>query len=51
MQDELVRLQAEQSRTIVFVSHDLDEAMRIGDRSASCRTAMSSRSVRRTRSS
>lgn len=32
MQDELVRLQSEQSRTIVFVSHDLDEAMRIGDR-------------------
>jgi glycine betaine/proline transport system ATP-binding protein len=32
MQDELVRLQGEQSRTIVFVSHDLDEAMRIGDR-------------------
>jgi glycine betaine/proline transport system ATP-binding protein len=34
MQDELLRLQAEQSRTIVFVSHDLDEAMRIGDRIA-----------------
>ncbi|MGH6860531.1 MAG: glycine betaine/L-proline ABC transporter ATP-binding protein ProV [Phyllobacterium sp.] len=32
MQDELVRLQAKHSRTIVFVSHDLDEAMRIGDR-------------------
>jgi glycine betaine/proline transport system ATP-binding protein len=32
MQDELVRLQAQHSRTIVFVSHDLDEAMRIGDR-------------------
>ncbi len=32
MQDELVRLQAEHSRTIIFVSHDLDEAMRIGDR-------------------
>lgn len=32
MQDELMRLQAEQSRTVVFVSHDLDEAMRIGDR-------------------
>ncbi len=32
MQDELVRIQAEHSRTIVFVSHDLDEAMRIGDR-------------------
>jgi glycine betaine/proline transport system ATP-binding protein len=34
MQDELLRLQAEHSRTIVFVSHDLDEAMRIGDRIA-----------------
>lgn len=32
MQDELVRLQGQHSRTIVFVSHDLDEAMRIGDR-------------------
>lgn len=34
MQDELLRLQSEQSRTIIFVSHDLDEAMRIGDRIA-----------------
>lgn len=32
MQDELMRLQAENSRTVIFVSHDLDEAMRIGDR-------------------
>lgn len=32
MQDELIRLQAGSSRTIIFVSHDLDEAMRIGDR-------------------
>ena len=32
MQDELIRLQAEHSRTVIFVSHDLDEAMRIGDR-------------------
>jgi len=32
MQDELMRLQAEHSRTVIFVSHDLDEAMRIGDR-------------------
>ncbi|MCX2696871.1 MULTISPECIES: glycine betaine/L-proline ABC transporter ATP-binding protein ProV [Ochrobactrum] len=32
MQDELKRLQAENSRTIIFVSHDIDEAMRIGDR-------------------
>ena len=34
MQDELLRLQGEQERTIVFISHDLDEAMRIGDRIA-----------------
>jgi len=34
MQDELLRLQAEHSRTIVFISHDLDEAMRLGDRIA-----------------
>ncbi len=34
MQSELLRLQQEQRRTIVFVSHDLDEAMRIGDRIA-----------------
>lgn len=32
MQDELMRLQSEHSRTVIFVSHDLDEAMRIGDR-------------------
>lgn len=32
MQDVLIRLQQEQKRTIVFVSHDLDEALRIGDR-------------------
>lgn len=34
MQDELVKLQAKHQRTIVFISHDLDEAMRIGDRIA-----------------
>ncbi|WP_285906549.1 glycine betaine/L-proline ABC transporter ATP-binding protein ProV [Pseudodesulfovibrio pelocollis] len=34
MQDELVKLQEEQKRTIVFISHDLDEALRIGDRIA-----------------
>lgn len=34
MQDELIRLQAEDKRTIVFISHDLDEAVRIGDRIA-----------------
>lgn len=34
MQDELVRLQEQAARTIVFISHDLDEAIRIGDRIA-----------------
>jgi len=34
MQDELLRLQQEAERTVVFISHDLDEAMRIGDRIA-----------------
>lgn len=34
MQDELVKLQDKHQRTIVFISHDLDEAMRIGDRIA-----------------
>jgi len=34
MQDELLKLQSEQERTIVFISHDLDEAMKLGDRIA-----------------
>ena len=34
MQGELIRLQREQNRTIIFISHDLDEAIRIGDRIA-----------------
>ena len=34
MQSELLRLQKVKRRTIVFISHDLDEAMRIGDRIA-----------------
>ena len=34
MQDQLLDLQEKQQRTIVFISHDLDEAMRIGDRIA-----------------
>lgn len=31
MQDELIRIQRELGRTIIFITHDLDEAMRIGD--------------------
>ncbi|MGM0643744.1 MAG: glycine betaine/L-proline ABC transporter ATP-binding protein ProV [Thermodesulfobacteriota bacterium] len=34
MQDELLSLQENTSRSVVFISHDLDEAMRIGDRIA-----------------
>jgi glycine betaine/proline transport system ATP-binding protein len=34
MQDLLLHLQSEQRRTIVFVSHDLEEAFHIGDRIA-----------------
>ena len=34
MQDELLRLQREDARTIVFISHDAEEAMRIADRIA-----------------
>jgi glycine betaine/proline transport system ATP-binding protein len=34
MQDELIKLQEKDQRTIVFISHDLDEALRIGDRIA-----------------
>ncbi len=34
MQDQLIRLQTELHRTIVFITHDLDEALRLGDRIA-----------------
>ncbi|NCD34128.1 MAG: glycine betaine/L-proline ABC transporter ATP-binding protein [Spartobacteria bacterium] len=34
MQDELLGLQARMHKTIVFITHDLDEALKIGDRIA-----------------
>ena len=34
MQDELLKIQSELGKTIVFVTHDLDEALKIGDRIA-----------------
>ena len=34
MQDQLLELQSELKRTIVFITHDLNEAMRLGDRIA-----------------
>ncbi|MGW7422447.1 ABC transporter ATP-binding protein [Streptomyces sp. NPDC054813] len=38
LQDELLRLQKELNKTIVFVTHDIDEAVRLGDRIAVFRT-------------
>jgi osmoprotectant transport system ATP-binding protein len=32
LQEELLRLQGELSKTIVFVTHDIDEAVKLGDR-------------------
>lgn len=34
LQDELLELQAKMHRTIVFITHDLDEALKLGDRIA-----------------
>lgn len=34
MQDELISIQAKLNKTIIFVTHDLDEALKIGDRIA-----------------
>ncbi|HRP46091.1 MAG TPA: glycine betaine/L-proline ABC transporter ATP-binding protein [Trueperaceae bacterium] len=34
MQDELMRIQRDLRKTIVFITHDLDEALRLGDRVA-----------------
>ncbi|HJQ48179.1 MAG TPA: ATP-binding cassette domain-containing protein [Amycolatopsis sp.] len=34
LQDELLRLQSQLGKTIVFVTHDIDEAVRLGDRVA-----------------
>jgi osmoprotectant transport system ATP-binding protein len=38
LQDELLRLQAELGKTIVFVTHDIDEAVKLGDKVAVFRT-------------
>jgi glycine betaine/proline transport system ATP-binding protein len=34
MQDELIELQRKMQKTIVFITHDLDEALKLGDRIA-----------------
>ncbi|MFF4648698.1 ABC transporter ATP-binding protein [Streptomyces sp. NPDC001380] len=38
LQEELLRIQAELGKTIVFVTHDIDEAIRLGDMVAVLRT-------------
>ncbi|WP_407552513.1 ABC transporter ATP-binding protein [Streptomyces sp. Pv4-95] len=38
LQNELLRLQEELQKTVVFVTHDIDEAVRLGDRIAVFRT-------------
>lgn len=38
LQEEFLRLQAELHKTIVFVTHDIDEAIKLGDRIAVFRT-------------
>ncbi|MFC4023563.1 glycine betaine/L-proline ABC transporter ATP-binding protein [Oceanobacillus longus] len=34
MQDELIRLQSKLEKTVLFITHDLDEALKLGDRIA-----------------
>ena len=46
LQDELIRLQHELHKTIVFVTHDFDEAIKLGDRIAVLRRAVAHRAVR-----
>ena len=46
MQDEVMRLQHETGKTMVFITHDLPEALRLGDRIAIMRDGGSSSSER-----
>ena len=51
MQDELLTLQADLKKTIIFITHDLDEALKLATRSPSCAMGSSSRKALRRRSS
>ncbi len=46
MQEQLLELQRTLKKTIVFITHDLNEAMFLGDASPSCATGASCRSAR-----
>ena len=46
LQNEFLRLQAELRKTIVFVTHDIDEAIKMGDRIAIMKTRRQPRPVR-----
>ena len=50
LQDEFLRLQAEVRKTVVFVTHDIDEAVKLGDRIAILREGGISSSTTRPRS-
>ena len=46
LQDEFLRLQQEVRKTVVFVTHDIDEAIKLGDRIAILRAGRQARAVR-----
>ena len=46
LQDEFLRLQAQVRKTVVFVTHDIDEAIKMGDRIAILREGGRARAVR-----
>ncbi len=43
MQDEVIRLQREVQKTMIFITHDLMEALKLGDRIAIMKDGSSSR--------
>ena len=49
LQDEFLRLQGELGKTIVFVTHDIDEAIKLGDQVAVLRGRRHARPARRAR--
>ena len=51
MQDEVIRLQREVRKTMIFITHDLAEALKLGDRIAIMKDGRSSRWARPRRSS